>query len=197
MVPRSLLYHQPWLTLEKKVVEYFWPLFWKICKEIVWKSSEYVFIYFVRRSISKFFCGQLQCDDRDNKDSEMIIVENRVFTPLVVTSHTLGRLNHGQLSQFMSRFCSCAGLRNWKNNMDISSAVFSHIEATSSCSADTNEHWTELVIVLAQVSLGGACSHEHQQTGALQNLWFCNISFIGRHWWTPNGAGRRYSCSSS
>jgi hypothetical protein len=39
------------------------PFCGKFCKENVWKSSEYVFIYFVRRSISRLFRGQLQCDD--------------------------------------------------------------------------------------------------------------------------------------
>ena len=36
----------------------------------MWTSSEYVFIYFVWRSVSRFFHGHLQCNDRDNKDSD-------------------------------------------------------------------------------------------------------------------------------
>ena len=106
------------------------PFSGKFCKENVWTSSE----YFVQQSVSRFFRGHLQCDDRDNKDSDNDNSTEQIFLQhLSSLGIRRALLDHGQPSQFTSQFCSCAGLWNWEINMDISSAVLSQIEATSSC----------------------------------------------------------------
>ena len=97
--------------LKKRLWNIYGPLSGKFYKENVWKSSEYVFICFVRRSISRFFRGQLQCDDRDNKDSEGDNSREQCFLHhLSSLAICPARLNHGQLSQFISQFCSFAGI---------------------------------------------------------------------------------------